>query len=146
MSNIGGKNFLYHNNHDRTFTEVGKQAGVQAPWYSFATWFFDYDNDGWPDLFVTSYFNSPDEVMRSAILHLPTTCETLKLYRNLHNGTFEDVTAKAGLDKVFMPMGSNFGDVFNDGYLDIYLGKGSLLSPACCLTFCSATMASSLST
>ena len=49
---------------------------------------------------------------------------TLKLYRNLGNGAFRDVTAEAGLDKVFMPMGSNFGDVDNDGYLDIYLGTG----------------------
>ncbi len=123
VSNVNGANFLYHNNHDRTFTEVGKQAGVQAPWFSFATWFFDYDNDGWPDLFVTSYFNSVDESMRSA-LGLPHNVETLKLYRNLRNGTFEDVTAQVGLDKVFMPMGSNFGDVDNDGYLDIYLGQG----------------------
>ena len=123
VSNVSGENFLYHNNHNLTFTEVGKQAGVQAPWFSFATWFFDYDNDGWPDLFVTSYFNSPDEVMRSA-MHLPTHVETLKLYHNLHNGNFEDVTAKVGLDRVFMTMGSNFGDVFNDGYLDIYLGQG----------------------
>jgi tetratricopeptide (TPR) repeat protein len=123
VSNVNGENFLYHNNHDRTFTEVGKQAGVQAPWFSFATWFFDYDNDGWPDLFVTSYFNSVDEVIRSG-LKLPTHVETLKLYRNLHNGAFEDVTARVGQDRVFMPMGSNFGDVDNDGYLDIYLGQG----------------------
>jgi len=123
VSNVNGENFLYRNNHDRTFTEVGKQAGVQAPWFSFATWFFDYDNDGWPDLFVTSYFNSADEVIRSG-LHLPTHVETLKLYRNLHNGAFEDVTAQVGLDRVFMPMGSNFGDVDNDGFLDIYLGQG----------------------
>ncbi len=37
---------------NQTFTEIAKQAGVQTPYYSFATWFFDYDNDGWPDLFV----------------------------------------------------------------------------------------------
>jgi FG-GAP-like repeat/PPIC-type PPIASE domain/ASPIC and UnbV len=123
VSNIGGPNFLYHNNHNGTFTDVAKQAGVQGPYYSFATWFFDYDNDGWPDLFVTSYFNSLDESVRS-ILGLPVHVETLKLYRNLHNGAFEDVTAKVGLDKVFMPMGSNFGDFDNDGYLDIYLGQG----------------------
>ena len=61
-----GANFLYHNNHDLTFTDVAKQAGVQAPYVSFATWFFDYDNDGWPDLFVTSYYNfTDDQVMRS---------------------------------------------------------------------------------
>jgi hypothetical protein len=123
VSNIGGPNFLYHNNHDGTFTDVAKQAGVQAPYYSFATWFFDYDNDGWPDLFVTSYFNSLDESVRS-ILGMPVHVETLRLYRNLHNGAFEDVTAKVGLDKVYMPMGSNFGDIDNDGYLDIYLGQG----------------------
>jgi len=123
VSNIGSANFLYHNNHDGTFTDVAKQAGVQTPYYSFATWFFDYDNDGWPDLFVTSYFNSLDESARSA-LGMPVHVETLRLYRNLHNGAFEDVTAKAGLDKVFMPMGSNFGDMDNDGYLDIYLGQG----------------------
>ncbi len=56
VSNVNGANFLYHNNHDRTFTEVGMQAGVQAPWFSFATWFFDYDNDGWPDLFCDQLF------------------------------------------------------------------------------------------
>jgi hypothetical protein len=123
VSNIGGANFLYHNNHDLTFTEVGKQAGVQSPYFSFATWFFDYDNDGWPDLFVTSYFDSVDEAMRSA-QGLPVHVETLRLYRNLQNGAFEDVTEQVGLDKVFMPMGSNFGDIDNDGFLDIYLGQG----------------------
>jgi hypothetical protein len=123
VSNMGEPNFLYRNNHDGTFTDVAKEAGVQRPDFSFASWFFDYDNDGWPDLFVTSYFNSPDEAMRS-VLGLPTHVETLKLYRNLHNGAFEDVTAKVGLDKVLLPMGSNFGDIDNDGYLDIYLGQG----------------------
>ena len=123
VSNINEANFLYHNNGDGTFTEIARQAGVQAPWFSFATWFFDYDNDGWPDLFVNSYFNSPDEVIRSA-QGLPTHVETLKLYRNLHNGAFKDVTAEVGLDKVLMPMGANFGDVDNDGFLDLYLGQG----------------------
>jgi hypothetical protein len=50
---------------------------------------------------------------------------TLKLYRNLGNGTFRDVTKKTGLDKVYMPMGANFGDIDNDGYLDIYMGTGN---------------------
>ena len=124
VSNFNGPNFLYHNNGDRTFTEVANQAGVEAPWMSFAAWFFDYDNDGLPDLFVTSYFFSVEEVARS-YMGLPTKQETLKLFRNKGNGTFEDVTARVGLDRVFMPMGSNFGDVDNDGYLDIYLGMGN---------------------
>jgi tetratricopeptide (TPR) repeat protein len=124
VTNQNGVNFLYHNRGDGTFTEVGRQAGVQAPSFSFATWFFDYDNDGWPDLFVADYLNSIDETLKTYVggSH---NAETLKLYRNRHDGTFEDVTAKVGLDKVFMPMGANFGDVDNDGYLDIYLGSGS---------------------
>jgi tetratricopeptide (TPR) repeat protein len=124
VSNLGGDNFLYHNNHNRTFTEVGKEAGVRAPWMSFATWFFDYDNDGFPDLFVTSYYMSPEENLHSQ-LHLPYNVETLKLYHNEGNGTFKDVTVEAGLDRVFNPMGSNFGDIDNDGFLDFYLGTGT---------------------
>ena len=49
----------------------------------------------------------------------------MKLYRNRHDGTFEDVTNQVGLDKVYMPMGANFGDIDNDGYLDVYLGMGA---------------------
>jgi len=124
VSNLYGGNFLYHNNHDRTFSEVSVRAGVHQPQsQSFATWFFDYDNDGWPDLFVTSYYFSLDESLRS-YLGRPHNAETLKLYRNLGNGTFRDVTKDVGLDKIFLPMGANFGDVDNDGFLDIYLGTG----------------------
>jgi len=76
------------------------------------------------DLFVTSYFMSTDETART-YLGLPHHAATLKLYRNLGNGTFRDVTVDVGLDKVFMPMGANFGDIDNDGFLDIYLGMGT---------------------
>jgi tetratricopeptide (TPR) repeat protein len=124
VSNLNGDNFLYHNNHDKTFTEVAAQAGVQKPWQSFAAWFFDYDNDGWPDLFVTSYYVSVEESVRS-YLGLSPNAETLKLYKNQGNGTFRDVTAQVGLDHVFMPMGANFGDIDNDGFLDMYLGTGN---------------------
>jgi tetratricopeptide (TPR) repeat protein len=124
VSNFNGPNFLYRNNGDRTFTEIGTQAGVREPLFSFSSWFFDYDNDGWSDLLVTGYPWSVDDEMRS-YLHQPVRSETIKLYRNLHDGTFEDVTAKVGLDRVFMPMGTNFGDVDNDGFLDMYLGMGN---------------------
>jgi tetratricopeptide (TPR) repeat protein len=124
VSNYAGDNFLYHNNHNNTFTDVAKEAGVLGPWISFPSWFFDYDNDGWPDLFVTSYFISVDESVRT-YLGLPHNALTMKLYRNLGNGTFKDVTAETGLDKVLMPMGANFGDIDNDGFLDIYLGNGN---------------------
>ncbi|MBI3474370.1 MAG: VCBS repeat-containing protein [Acidobacteria bacterium] len=124
VSNLSGNNFLYHNNHDRTFTEVGKEAGVQAPWMSFATWFFDYDNDGLPDLYVNSYYMSTEENLKSQ-LGLPHNVESLKLYHNEGNGKFRDVSTEVGLDRVFNPMGSNFGDIDNDGFLDFYLGTGT---------------------
>jgi len=124
VSNLGGDDILYHNNHDSTFTEVTQAAGVPGSGRGFATWFFDYDNDGWPDIFATSYFLSLDETART-YLHLPHNATTLKLYRNLGNGKFQDVTQEVGLDKVYMPMGSNFGDIDNDGFLDIFLGTGN---------------------
>ena len=124
VSNLNGRNLLYHNNHNNTFKEVALKAGVPGTGRGFGTWFFDYDNDGLPDLFVTSYFASVDETMRT-YLELPHNAGTLKLYRNLGDGTFQDVTQEVGLDKVYMPMGANFGDIDNDGYLDIYLGTGN---------------------
>ncbi len=124
VSNSNGYSFLYHNNGDRTFTEVSAQAGVKANRFSFGAWFFDYDNDGWPDLFATCYYSSAEESARS-YLGLPRKGETLKLFKNMQNGTFKDVTAEVGLDRVLLPMGSNFGDIDNDGYLDIYLGVGN---------------------
>ena len=123
VSNYRGDNSLFHSNHDGTFTDIASQAGVTGSGHGFPTWFFDYDNDGWPDLLVTSYFMSVEETMRT-YLGLPHNASTVKLYRNLGNGAFRDVTKETGLDKVFMPMGSNFGDVDNDGYPDIYLGTG----------------------
>ena len=124
VSNFQGTNLLYRNNHDNTFSERAREAGVPGPGHGFATWFFDYDNDGWTDLFATSYFTSVDESVRT-YLGLAHNAATLKLYKNLRNGTFRDVTTEVGLDKVFMPMGANFGDVDNDGFLDIYLGTGN---------------------
>jgi tetratricopeptide (TPR) repeat protein len=124
VTNYLGENRLYHNNHDNTFTDVAAQAGVLGTGRSFASWFFDYDNCGWPDLFVNSYFTSVDESIRT-YLGLPHNAGTLKLYKNRGDGTFRDVTREAGLDKVFMPMGANFGDIDNDGFLDIYLGNGN---------------------
>lgn len=124
VSNFKGQNALYRNNRNNTFTELARTAGVPGPGNGFATWFFDYDNDGWPDLFATSYFTSVDESVRT-YLGLPHNAATLKLYKNLGDGTFRDVTTEVGLDKVFMPMGANFGDLDNDGFLDIHLGTGN---------------------
>ena len=124
VSNFKGQNFLYRNNRNNTFSELARAAGVPGPGNGFATWFFDYDNDGWSDLFATSYFTSVDESVRT-YLGLAHNAATLKLYKNLQDGTFRDVTTDVGLDKVFMPMGANFGDIDNDGFLDIHLGTGN---------------------
>jgi hypothetical protein len=123
VANYRGDAALFHNNHDGTFTDVARQAGVLGPGHAFPAWFFDYDNDGWPDLLVTSYTMSVEETAHTW-LSLPHNAATMKLYRNLGNGAFRDATAETGLEKVYMPMGSNFGDVDNDGYPDIYFGTG----------------------
>jgi hypothetical protein len=125
VSNYRGDSVLLRNNHNLTFTDVAPQAGVQASGHGFASWFFDYDNDGWPDILATSYAMSVEESVRT-YLGLPHNSARMKLYRNLGNGAFRDVSEETGLNKVFMPMGANFGDVDNDGYLDIRLGTGEL--------------------
>lgn len=124
VSNYGETNFLYRNNGDGTFTDVTGAARVRGTRTSFATWFFDYDNDGWQDLFVASYVASLDDLARR-LIGLPRIGTTMKLYRNLGDGTFADATVAAGLDRVLMPMGANYGDIDNDGWLDIYLGTGN---------------------
>ena len=123
VSNYAGDSELFHNNHDLTFTNIAKQAGVTATGKGFGAFFFDYDNCGWPDLFVTSYYMSTEETMRT-YLGLTHKAAPFKLYKNLGNGAFRDVSSETGIDKVFMPMGVNYGDVDNDGYLDMYLGNG----------------------
>jgi tetratricopeptide (TPR) repeat protein len=124
VSNFRGVNHLYRNNGNLTFTDVSAAAGVHGADRGFPAWFFDYDNDGWEDLFAGSYFLSLEETARS-YLGLPLKATPMKLYRNAGSGRFLDVTAAAGLTKALMPMGANFGDIDSDGFLDIYLGTGS---------------------
>lgn len=124
VSNFGEDNFLYHNNRNGTFTEVGKSLHVEKPLMSFPCWFFDYDNDGFLDIFVASFMPSMSEVVRG-FLGLAPQAETMKLYRNTGKGGFQDVTKAVGLDRVVPTMGANFGDLDNDGYLDFYLGTGA---------------------
>jgi len=123
VSNIGA-NRLYHNNRDGTFTDVAAAAGVIEPvGRSFATWFFDYDNDGRPDLFVADY-SAPLSDVVGVYFGKKGAAGHPRLYRNQGDGTFRDVSVEMGLTDPLLPMGSNFGDLDNDGYLDIYLGTG----------------------
>lgn len=111
------------------FKDVTQQAGLgNCTAKTFGTWFWDYDNDGWLDLFVCNYdFNNTLAWYAAAeALHFSTGKAAKQyLYHNNHDGSFTDVTEKAGLNKIAFAMGSNFGDIDNDGYPDIYLGTGN---------------------
>jgi len=130
----GGTNHLFRNDGPRDphhphadqwkFTDVTQQAHVGEQRESFATWFFDYDNDGWPDIFVAGYSMQSVNDVGAFEIGQPYVAETPRLYRNNHDGTFTDVTKAAHLDRAILVMGANFGDLDNDGWLDIYLGTG----------------------
>jgi len=106
------------------FTDVAANAGVANQTHSFATWFFDYDNDGWPDIFSAGYSTESAKDVGAFEIGKPYDAETPRLYHNNHDGTFTDVTKAVHLDRVILTMGANFGDLDNDGFLDIYLGTG----------------------
>jgi hypothetical protein len=101
-------NRLYHNNRDGTFTDVTERAGVAGAGYGMGVAVGDYDNDGWPDIFVANVTSN-------------------QLFRNNHDGTFTDVTAKAGLrgatldGKKMWSVGGGWFDYDNDGLLDLFV-------------------------
>jgi len=107
------------------FTDITTTAGVDKQHSSFSCFFFDYDNDGWPDIYVGGYGGATEVGdIASDYLGLPTPAEKAKLYHNNHDGTFTDVSRQAHLDKVVIGMGINFGDLDNDGWKDFYVGTG----------------------
>lgn len=129
VSRLGEWNLLFHNNGlggggYPTFSEVGLAAGVRQPLASLPTWFFDYDNDGWEDL-IAFGFSATSGDIAAEYLGRSHGATLSHLYRNSGDGTFTDVTAETGLDKIFLAMGSNFGDLDNDGFLDIFVGTGN---------------------
>jgi len=134
LSFRGQPNILFHNEGaqgpDKSpkgawrFRNVALEAKVTEPLYSFPAWFFDFDNDGWLDIFVCGYRVQDVGTVARDYLGLPNGGERSRLYRNNHDGTFRDITKEVGLYKVLLGMAGNFGDLDNDGFLDFYLGTG----------------------
>ena len=93
---------LFHNNHDGTFTDVAAKAGVTNERWGFGVAIADYDNDGWPDIYVSNYGKN-------------------RLYHNNHDGTFTDIAAKAGVTLGNWSTGATWGDYDGDGKLDLFV-------------------------
>ena len=130
VSVMGGANHLFRNTGRPgkipQFVDVTEKAGVAEPRMSFTTWFFDYDNDGWPDIFVSGY----EAMLPNVVRELLGDKENAKgarprLYRNNGDGTFTDRSKEAHVDRLLLTMGANYGDLDNDGWLDFYAGTGA---------------------
>ena len=122
LSRMGQINALYRNDGARGFSELGSTAGVGEPLWSFPTWFFDYDNDGWLDLFVAGYDNDAIDIA-AVYLGEEDWAARPRLYNNNGDGTF--ATVESGLEGAVLAMGANYGDLDNDGFPDLYLGTGN---------------------
>jgi hypothetical protein len=93
---------LFHNNHDGTFTNVATKAGVTNDRWGYGVVVGDFDDDGWPDVYVTNFGKN-------------------RLYHNNHDGTFTDVAVKAGVALGTWSTGATFGDYDGDGRLDLFV-------------------------
>jgi hypothetical protein len=133
-----GGNFLYHNNGDGTFTDVTEKAGVKGGGWSASAGFFDYDNDGKLDLFVTRYIDwtfktnrfcgeKPPNGVRSYCHPDNYDGLTNVLYHNNGNGTFTDVSQKAGIANPHgKGLGVSFADYDGDGFTDVFVANDSV--------------------
>jgi hypothetical protein len=123
LNNLAGSARLYRNDGDGTFADVTQSMGIDGPSHGFSCWAWDYDNDGWLDLFATCYDRTLGDVV-NGLIGRPHARGSNRLFRNREGRRFEDRTREAGLDLVLAAMGSNYGDFDNDGFLDMYLGTG----------------------
>lgn len=127
-----GPNILYHNNGDGTFSDVTERAGVGDPAWSSSAAFFDFDNDGYLDLFSVNYVKYRfDANPVCAEKNIRSYCHPRffsglapKLYRNLGNGRFQDISEKSGISHLEgKGLGVVAADFDGDGWLDIYVAN-----------------------
>ncbi len=123
LNNLSGAGRLFHNNRDGTFTDDSSALGIDGPPTGFSCWAWDFNNDGWLDIFATCYERTLDDVVKG-LLGQPHSLHSNRLFRNRNGKGFDNVTQQAGLNMVFATMGSNYADFDNDGWLDMYLGTG----------------------
>lgn len=122
-----GNNLLFHNQQNGTFKEVARKAGVERPLSSFATWFWDVNNDGNLDLFVTNSIGNVGVVAAHKMqMSIPPNTEMMGLYLGDGKGQFASRAKEYGLTAPTRPMGANFGDLNGDGYLEFYLATGDV--------------------
>lgn len=129
-----GKNVLYHNNGDGTFTDVTAKAGVAGGGWSASAGFFDYDNDGKLDLFVTRYMEWDTKHSKDCGGNFHTYCPpeefpatTSILYHNNGDGTFTDVSRRSGIAaKKGRALGVAFADYDGDGFTDIFVANDGM--------------------
>ena len=129
-----GKNILYHNNGDGTFTDVTAKTGTGGGGWSVSAGFFDYDNDGKLDLFVTRYMEWDLAHSKDCGGNFHTYCPpgefprtTNILFHNRGDGTFEDVSERSGIAaKKGHGLGVAFADYNNDGFTDIYVANDGM--------------------
>jgi len=129
-----GRNILYHNNGDGTFTDVTAKAGVAGGGWSVSAGFFDYDNDGKLDLFVTRYMEWDTVHSKDCGGNYHTYCPpgefprtTNLLYHNRGDGTFEDVSVRSGIAaKKGHGLGVAFADYNGDGFVDIFVANDGM--------------------
>lgn len=110
------------------FKDFTAQTGVTGPLTSFPTWMWDFNNDGKLDIFAGSYDLANPKVAANMAKHFleeDYNPSQVYIYENKGGGKFEEVSAKLGITEPAYVMGSNYGDIDNDGSLDFYLGTGA---------------------
>jgi len=105
-----------------------EEAEALEPRRGQVAWWWDYDNDGWLDLFVSGYIpersGTASGQVAAAYLGQPVTTERARLYHN-ERGRLVDVTAESRLDRILYGVGGNFGDLDNDGWPDLFVATGA---------------------